>query len=491
MDPMKKVTMHSMRCLPVVWVLALATGTVPVAADTDPPPHLGYGFMLAFPPGNLSRVPAASFDWYKVSVYWSDLKVGWASLDGHLADACAYDLNLILRVERDRTDWTPIRTTEMAAWEELFRTMAERIRQKRNACANDYRVALEVWNEPNLDMFWNSQPVDPARYTRMVQRAYNGARAGDPSTLVVAGGLAPTGGLPDGQAMNDITYLEQMYDAGLKGYFDAISTHNYGFGGPPEDANWGWGILNFRRAEDIHAVMVAHGDGDKPVWATEFGWLLDSDEEGMSCDDSWNAAGFGWQQVSAAQQADYLVRAFQYADANWPWMGVMVISNLDFSTTGWYDACEPMCWFSVLKHNGTPRPAYTALQAMAKRPRSWEVWGMAIEPAQVTLLADVDEPALHTRQVTVQNTDTGSWDTWEVVTRSAGLEFSVAPLTGAPGQGFTLQFETPTGVGVYGGVITTTASDARVPESPVLTPLTVYAVDEVHRIYLPLAGRGW
>ena len=35
--------------------------------------------------------------------------------------------------------------------------------------------------------------------------------------------------------MNDVDFLEAMYDNGLSGHFDAISIHNYGFGGAPED----------------------------------------------------------------------------------------------------------------------------------------------------------------------------------------------------------------------------------------------------------------
>src|SRR5690606_5308099 len=122
-----------------------------------------------------------------------------------------------------------------------------------------------------------------------------------------------------------------------------ISIHNYGFGGEPEDKTWGSGITNFRRVEDIHAVMVTHGDGALPVWSTEFGWLLAS----AACDSAWQQSGFAWQQVTAAQQADYLRRAFAFADANWPWMGVMIVSNLDFSVMPWYAPCEPLCYFAI------------------------------------------------------------------------------------------------------------------------------------------------
>ena len=247
--------------------------------------------------------------------------------------------------------------------------------------------------------------MDPARYTQMVIRAYDGARAGDPHILVIAGSLAPTGGTGDGRAMNDVDFLDAMYDAGLQDHFDAISTHNYGFGGEPEDKTWGSGILNFRRAEDLHAVMVAHGDGDLPVWGTEFGWLLESAE----CSSYWDQIGFAWQQVTAQQQADYLTRAFAYADANWPWMQTMIVSNLDFSVLPWYGTCDPLRYFAILNPDWSPRPAYTALDGMAKNPRSWSVFGMAVSPNALASMQLVTDTKLVTRQVTVLNAGEGDF----------------------------------------------------------------------------------
>ncbi|MCU0520425.1 MAG: hypothetical protein MUF84_07030, partial [Anaerolineae bacterium] len=381
----------------------------PSLADT-PAPHLGYGFMLAYPPGSLSRVSDAGFDWFKYFVYWNavdgnrDRIYNWDTVNWRLDEACSKKLNLLLRVERDSQDWTPIQDSEMAGWQAFFEDLAAHIAEKQTKCSFAYRVALEVWNEPNLDFQWGLQPVDPVRYTAMVTRAYSGARAGDLRILVVAGSLAPTGGLPEGRAMNDVAYLEAMYAAGLKGHFDAISIHNYGFGGAPEDKAWGSGILNFRRAEDIRAVMVARGDGALPVWATEFGWLLES----ATCTPYWQQIGFAWQQVTAAQQADYLSRAFAYADAEWPWMGVMVVSNLDFSTMPWYASCDPLRYFSVLNADGSPRPAYTALAQMTKRPRSWEyeVWGMATSPNALGGMQVVTDTHIVTQTVQVVNTGT-------------------------------------------------------------------------------------
>lgn len=477
-------------------VLLLTAAAIPILADSTPPPHLGYGFMLSYPPGNLSKVKDAGLDWYKYFLYWDTVEPNkdgsyvWTTLDWRLDESCIAGLNLILRVERDSSDWTPIQDHEMEAWGAFFQALATHILQKRAGCGYAYRVALEVWNEPNLDFQWGYQPVDPERYTRMVKYAYQGAKAGDPNIILVAGGLAPTGGASDGRAMNDVEFLQQMYDAGLKGYFDAISIHNYGYGGAPEDDTYGSGILNFRRAEDIYQVMVNHGDGDKPVWATEFGWLLDSDEEGVECDPNWDASGFSWQQVTSQQQADYLTRAFDYADANWAWMEVMIVSNLDFSTMPWYDTCDPLRWFAVLKPDGSARPAYTALQGMSKRTRSWEVWGMQTATV-ISLMADVDLlPGVMTRTLTVHNTGEQPF-TWSVVTATHNLTFTVSPTSGEPSTPMTVCVDTAGyALGTYTGTITITASSTEVVQSPWIVPVSLWVVPEVYAVHLPLVLRG-
>ena len=285
--------------------------------------------------------------------------------------------------------------------------------------------------------------------------------------------------------MDDVAYLEAMYAAGLQGHFDAIGIHNYGYGGPPEDNEWGYGLLNFRRAEDVHAVMVAHGDGDMPVWATEFGWL----HESATCNAYWQQIGFAWQQVTAQQQADYLVQAFAYADEHWPWMGPMIVSNLDFSVMPWYSACEPLRYFAILNEDRTPRPAYTALAEMDKHPRSWAIGGIAAAPAALSWMQAVSETQVVTRVVTVRNT--GEVDfAWRADVSTTTLSVTIDPPSGVCDTSLTVTVD-PRGlpVGTYTAAITLSADTSEVPESPLVVPLHVDVVARIYGVYLPLTQR--
>jgi hypothetical protein len=102
--------------------------------------------------------------------------------------------------------------------------------------------------------------------------------------------------------------------------------------------------------------MEQRGDAATPVWSTEWGYLLDPGRP---------LGQFDWMKLSAEQQADYIVRAYRYAGANWPWMGGMVLSNLDASTTPYHRNPEDaMPWFAILNSDRSPRPAWYALQAL-------------------------------------------------------------------------------------------------------------------------------
>ena len=81
--------------------------------------------------------------------------------------------------------------------------------------------AYEIWNEPNAAMFYAPQP-DPAGYTQLLQAAYPAIKAADPDAIVVGGVVGSTityGNL----TLNPVTFVDQMYQSGAQGYFDALS----------------------------------------------------------------------------------------------------------------------------------------------------------------------------------------------------------------------------------------------------------------------------
>ena len=129
--------------------------------------------------------------------------------------------------------------------------------------------AYEVWNEPNAKTFWYPAP-DPAAYTKLLQAAYPAIKAADPSATVIGGVVGWVIDSP-GLAISPAEYVQDMYNDGAKGYFDALSYHPYqyqvpfGNGGPYGPA------APINQLATMHQEMVAEGDGTKQIWATEYG----------------------------------------------------------------------------------------------------------------------------------------------------------------------------------------------------------------------------
>jgi hypothetical protein len=168
--------------------------------------------------------------------------------------------------------------------------------------------AIIIWNEPNVTLEWGFRPVDPEAYVELLKVAYARAKQADPGVQVLAGALAPTLEPEESElGLNDLVYLERMYAAGAADYFDALAVHAYGLSYPPDEAP-APDLLNFRRVELWRAIMVAHGDGHKPMALTESGWN-DSPR--------WTRA------VTPGARIDYTLAGYEWAEQHWPWMQVV------------------------------------------------------------------------------------------------------------------------------------------------------------------------
>jgi hypothetical protein len=365
--------------------------------------------------------------------------------------------------------------------------------------------AYEICNEPNVHNFWDWQPPDPARYIEMLCVAYERIEATDPEAAVVSAGLAPVGRIQgtcngwngnDCGAMDERTYARALLARGAGACMDAFGYHPYGFAYEPRrDPGAVENGFAFRGAEVMRQILLDYGLEDTPLWATEFNWLRDWTEDGglpSWCHDFYET-WFGWMEVSAEDQADYLVDAFAYADENWPWMHGMFVWNLDWHDYNTWD-CQAARYYSVRRGDGSDlgasTPAYGALVAMEKRaglfgPR------LKIRPGTALLLADVHEPAVFTATTTVHNVGyrTLSW------TAAADLASEIVPTLAVTSgvQGEPLEIGVDTAgleVGVYTGAVTVTATTTDVLDSPQQALIEVHVVPEVWRIYLPAVLRG-
>ncbi len=264
---------------------------------------IGLGFMRTFR-SNWDAVEPEEGKW------------NWALVDGQMAYLTEHGFTfggLLLGSPRWNTKDAPgsLPVNNLPAWSNYVSKLVTH-------CKGSVKY-WEVWNEPPN---FTGKDQTPADYARLVVASYDAAKAADPDCLV---GLAAKSA--------HLNYLEQVLKAGAKGHYDYITLHPY------EVLN---GIADHAGTEAIYMnivpvvrKMLAAQDpakADVPILFTELG-----------CD----------EKKGLDVQAHALVKAYTMGIAQ----GVACIQ--------WFEGMDgdsgPM---GLLRRDGTPRPAYTAMGQM-------------------------------------------------------------------------------------------------------------------------------
>ena len=204
------------------------------------------------------------------------------------------------------------------------------------------RVAgWEMWNEPNQEAF-SPGPAKARRYAGLVRAAYRRAKPAAGSVPLIAGALSES----------DVEFLEDLYDAGIHGSFDAFSIHPYSHDASPlatgaaGEERWSF----VRGVPAVRATMVRHGD-DKPLWLTELGWSTTS----VRGAEAWRNG------VSEAAQAAYVTQALAQVES-WDYVPYAIYYNLlDLADR----SRERADHFGLARRDGRAKPALQAFRVAA------------------------------------------------------------------------------------------------------------------------------
>ena len=334
---------------------------------------------------DLELIRDAEFNWVKQGFAWREIEgLGKGRLDWSVTDRIVDQvesvggIHLIARLDSEPT-WASGQAYPNA--DNVFMAPPNNYQDFADFCsavATRYKgriAAYQVWNEPNLKREWGGKAPDPAGYVELLKVCSTAIRQADPNAIIISAGLAPTT-RSDNVAMPDTEFLRRMYAAGAQPYFDALGAHGAGYKAPPEkdpgevatdpnfynrgDANCpgdACRIYCFRHVEDLHQIMVDNGDTSKQVVVLEFGWTIDPRPD----------SPYAWHSVTEEQQADYFVRAYQYANQHWqPWIGIM--SLIYMPNVDWTENDEQYWWSIALPNYPQfyPRKAYRDLAHMEK-----------------------------------------------------------------------------------------------------------------------------
>lgn len=273
----------------------------------------------------------------------------WDKYDRILALANEYDLEIIARLDH------PPGWTRADGYARGFFAPPDNYDDYGDfvaAVAGRYKGKIkfyQLWNEPNIYPEWGEQPVNAVDYTRLLKIGYARVKEADPDAVVISAGLAQT--LETGpRNVSDLLFLQQMYDAGAKDYFDILAVMNYGLFTGPGDHRADAARTNFSRPVLIREIMVKNGDANKPIWAMEIGW--------NALPLSFEPAPYG--RVTEQQQGRYAAQAYERAQMEWGWMGVM--NYWYFKRAYDNEREQPFFYFRLFDPDFTPRPAYETLR---------------------------------------------------------------------------------------------------------------------------------
>ncbi len=308
----------------------------------------------------LAMIEAAGLRWIRQSFPWAEIEpqpghYRWQPWDELVSAVQAHDLKIIAVLDT-APSWarrdpeaenlhTPPRET--ADYGRFVRAFAERYSEQ-----IDY---YQIWDEPNISAHWGDSYVDAAAYTALLREGYAQIKAADPTACVLTAGLAPT--TEEGPLnLNEVTFLRGLYAAGGRDYFDVLAAKPYGFWSGPDDRRQDVAVLNFSRLALLRQVMVDEGDGEKAVWAVEFGWnALPSD---------WAGRPSPWGTDSEELQARRTVGAVRRAQDEWPWLGAMLLP--EFQPRAGDD--DPRWGFALVDRDWEPRLLYRRIREVATAP---------------------------------------------------------------------------------------------------------------------------
>jgi len=326
----------------------------------------------------LDAIEAGGFAWVRQRISWADTApkpagsepgvLDWSRLDALFESVSDRPLELIAVLD-DVPAWigTP---PDPALYAEWAGAVAERY--------GDTITYYQIWHNPNLGDNWGGR-ANAFEYADLLAQAAGAIRAADSDARIVLGALAPTSERGQRNYAEDL-FLEMLYEAGAAPYFDVVAVQPYGFDTGPVDRRVAQDVLNFSRPILVRQVMVARGEGDKAIWAANFGW--NSMRQGC-----WPGGPSIWGTVSEADQASYTVAALERVEREWPWMGVLCLNSfqpqpaaVDAAASGVPDAAasgvpdaaasgvpdaEEHWGFALMTPEGEPRPVYKAVQTWA------------------------------------------------------------------------------------------------------------------------------
>lgn len=265
-------------------------------------------------------------NWVRTQRRWSDIEnpqgtYNWTGLDDDVSKLNTAGLKISFPIQ-DAPSWAlanPSQTVDGTHYlpdPTLMAGFATQVATRYNGLnGHGFIDAIEVGNE-DFDIYYDSSypldtpPYQPYRdvsfFTPVLSAVSPAIRSASPKTLV---GMCAMWWREFPHIQN---FMTGIYTAGLKNYFDFANFHFYPGGNDPYlSENSGIYPSFVAEYQKIQSVMLAYGDGAKPIWCTEFGWAVTNvNQSTVITQDQQNA--YYKEMLDFARQSGAIQKIFFY-----------------------------------------------------------------------------------------------------------------------------------------------------------------------------------
>lgn len=324
----------------IALVVTAPLGSVLAARGTPQSAEFGYGAHLnltgSFAMDGIRLASNLQLDWLALDLSWQAIApkagtVDWSRLDPAMQTAEHSQVSVFLSLS-DTPEWaqTP-QGPDAAHTTQLVQQLVQRYPKSLQA--------IELFPGANTRQGWGRKP-DGAAYARVWNSVSSLLQKQKSPVLLVAAGLKPVpAGSAPAEAIDDLAFLQTLYDQGLRPSLGIISLQASGLSGEPLQSPSKDQNLVLRHYEEVRQVMLKNKHEGGLIWLTRLS--------------PPSTRGNGADPQEPAFQAAWLAQAFQQIKSQL-YIGVAFLNGINPGPSN--------SGISLLQPGGDYHPFYRTLR---------------------------------------------------------------------------------------------------------------------------------
>lgn len=285
----------------------------------------------------LDSVKSAGIKIIRDECYWSDVELTRGKftfpqeIDFYISEAKARGIDVLLILNYNNSIYGPTSAITTDSNRQAYARYCQEVVSRYAPIGVKH---YEIWNEPNIPIFWSPIP-DASQYYELLKVAYTAIKSIDSTVTILGCATSPAEGNPY-PYIDWLTFINSVFSLGGGSYMDGVSFHIYKFGTLPED-------FFSTYINNLQAIVGT----EKPLWITEFGYPTSK----------------VWPNISLTDQSNFVTRLYLLGK-NFPNLKNLTYYDLKNDCT---DDNNNECNFGLLNFDLSSKPAFNSLKTVISK----------------------------------------------------------------------------------------------------------------------------